>query len=55
MGWEKIVEIIGSLIPFAISLAESVGKRDAAIQALDAALAVARAQNDRDLAAKHGR
>jgi hypothetical protein len=45
------VEAIGAII----SLADSLGQRDAVLAALDASLAAARARTDADLAAKHGR
>lgn len=37
-----------------ISLAEGLGQRDAVLAALDATLAAARSQTDRDLDRKHG-
>ena len=45
------VEAIGAIL----SLADSLGQRDAVLAALDASLAAARARTDADLAAKHGR
>lgn len=49
----EIVNVAVGAIQAIISLAASLGQRDAVIAALDAALAAARAQTDRDLAAKH--
>ena len=45
------VEAIGAII----SLADSLGQRDAVLAALDASLAAARARTDADLATKHRR
>lgn len=52
-GWQGIIEVIARLISIGVSIAEGLGQRDAFITALDAALAVARAQTDRDLLHKH--
>ena len=55
MSPAEIVNVAVTAIQAIISLASSLGQRDAVLAALDAALAAARAQTDRDLAAKHGR
>lgn len=53
MGWGIVVEAIGKLFTVGLSLAESLGQRDAYIAACDATLAAGRARTDADLAAKH--
>ena len=51
----EIVSTAVAAIQGIISLATSLGQRDAVIAALDSVLAAARAQTDRDLDAKHDR
>ena len=52
---EAFGRALAEALPKLIDLFKSVGGRDAFLVALDAALATARAKNDQDLAAKHGR
>ena len=54
MGWQTIVEVIGKLFTVGLSLAESLGQRDAYLEALDGVLGAARAKTDADLDRKHG-
>jgi hypothetical protein len=49
----EIVNLAVTAINGILSLAQALGQRDAVIEALDAALAAARAKTDRDLDAKH--
>ena len=53
--WSWIPRALGALFTFGLDLATKAGQRDTYIAACDASLAAARAQTDRDLAAKHGR
>ena len=53
MSPAEIVNVAVSAIQAIISLASSLGQRDAVLAALDTALAAARAQTDRDLEKKH--
>lgn len=52
---EQIVRVAVEAILAVVSLAESLGQRDAVLSALDATLAAARARTDVDLERKHGR
>lgn len=55
MGAAEIFKLVTDGLRVLFDFAVSVGQRDAAISAMDAFMATARAQNDRDLDAKHGR
>lgn len=52
---EQIVRVAVEAILAVVSLAESLGQRDAVLSALDATLAAARARTDSDLNRKHNR
>ena len=52
---EQIVRVAVEAILAVVSLAESLGQRDAVLSALDATLAAARGRTDADLNRKHGR
>ncbi len=52
---EQIIRAAVEGILGIISLAESLGQRDAVLTALDATLAAARGRTDADLERKHGR
>jgi hypothetical protein len=52
---EQIIRAAVEGILAIISLAESLGQRDAVLTALDATLAAARGRTDADLERKHGR
>lgn len=54
MTAEQIIQAAVSAIQAIISLAESLGHRDAVLSALDGTLAATRARTDADLARKHG-
>ncbi len=49
------LRVIAEAMPKLIELFVKLGDRDAFLAALDSALIVARAKNDADLDAKHGR
>ena len=51
---EEIVRVAIEGILAIVSLAESLGQRDAVLAALDATLAAVRQRTDVDLAKKHG-
>jgi hypothetical protein len=51
---EEVIRLAVLGIQTIISLAEGLGQRDAVLAALDATLAAARSQTDRDLERKHG-
>lgn len=46
-------EALAEALPKLVAIFTASGSKDAFLKALDASLAVARAQDDRDLAAKH--
>lgn len=50
----EVVQTAVGAIQAVISLASSLGQRDAVLAALDATLAAARARTDADLERKHG-
>jgi len=52
---EQIVRVAVEAILAVVSLAESLGQRDAVLAALDATLAAARGRTDADLNRKHNR
>ena len=52
---EQIIQAAVAAIHAVLSLAETLGQRDAVLSALDATLAAARARTDADLERKHGR
>lgn len=52
---KDILTAVADALPKLITLFSHVGGKDAFLQAIDGALMVARAQNDRGLDRKHGR